>query len=175
MPIGKTRPHHRPTLSYVRKIREALISAWRWQRHTLPGNYFAHAKPLHVCLASYTVNEPTVDWSFANISHRQMRLASFSDIGTTEHEQEKQRKDASLRSDGCLFLQHRDRDSGSSFIYYTFQHRPRRACLLVYLFVCLLVCLFRSVCFFVPLFFTVQRPRLGFVIYLIFAAGTDPL
>ena len=78
-------------------------------------------------------------------------------------------------SDGCLFFQHRDRDSGSSFIYYTFQHRPRRACLLVCLFVGLLVCLFRSVRFFVPLLFTVQRPRLGFVIYLLFAPGTDPL
>ena len=60
---------------------------------------------------------------------------------------------------------------------YTFQHRPRRACLLVYLFVCLLVCLFRSVCFFVPLFFiplffTVQRPRLGFVFYLILYVST---
>ena len=55
-------------------------------------------------------------------------------------------------SDRCLVFQHRDRDSGSSFIYYIFQHRLQRVCLLVCLFVCLFclsvqVCLF--LCFFV--------------------------
>ena len=52
-------------------------------------------------------------------------------------------------SDGCLFFQHRDRDSCSSFIYFIFQHRLGRGCLLVCLFVCLSVqvCLF--LCFFV--------------------------
>ena len=33
---------------------------------------------------------------------------------------------------------------------------------------CLFVCLFRSVCFFVSLFFTVRRPRRGFVFYLLY-------
>ena len=63
-------------------------------------------------------------------------------------------------SDGC-FLQHRDRDSGSSCIYYIFQHRLGRVCLLVCLFVCLSVCSGLFVSLFSVLYSTTTETRVG--------------
>ena len=47
---------------------------------------------------------------------------------------------SNTHSDGCLFFEHRDRDSGSSSIYYMFQHRLGRVCWFACSFICLFVC-----------------------------------
>ena len=82
-------------------------------------------------------------------------------------------------SDGCLFFQHRDRDSGSSFIYYIFRRRLG-ASLYVGLPVRLFVRLSVQVCMFLRFFVLQCSDRdpgssLIYYIYLQFAAGTDPL
>ena len=67
-------------------------------------------------------------------------------------------------SDGFLFFQHRDRDSGSSFnTIYSNTDSGEFVCW----FACSFVCLFVCSGLFVSLFFTVQRPRLGFVFNLL--------
>ena len=67
-------------------------------------------------------------------------------------------------STGCLFFSLSRRRLGFVF-YLLYIPTQARASLSVGLPVCLFVCLSAHVCCFVSLFFTVQRPRLGVVIY----------
>ena len=88
------------------------------------------------------------------------------------------------RAGVCFFFQHRDRDSGSSFIYYIVStiYSNTDSGEFVCWFACSFVCLSVQVCFFVSLFLCFLQysdrdsgSSVIYYIYLLFAAGTDPL